>query len=106
MSYADEMAKLFRERDNKKTLPPQIGIVKSVTPLKISLLDGQILLDNDDVLICHALKEGNKANADIKIGDTTNSAEITFKNVLNAGDAVLCVESGNKFIIIDKVEVV
>lgn len=129
MTYADELAKLFKERDNPNILSPQTGVIKSVTPLKISLLDGKILLDSDDVLICHSLIEGAKAKADIKInaysvgvaatdsrGDTISSisvntksnydAEITYKQVLEVGDIVLCLPANNKFIIVDKVEVV
>lgn len=129
MNYEDELAAMLKERDNPKMLAPQLGIVKSVSPLKISLLDGQILLDSDDVLICKALKEGAKNKATIKInaytvgatatdsrGDTINGIsvptksdydiELTYKDVLTVGDSVLCLPAGKKFVIIDKVEVV
>lgn len=129
MGYAEEIATLFKDRNNPKTLGPQIGTVKSVNPLKIELLDGQILLDSDDVLICKALKEGAKDKATLKInaytvaatatdsrGDTINSIsvpvksdydiELTYKQVLTVNDLILCLPAGNKFVIIDKVEVI
>lgn len=129
MNYEDELAAMLKQRDNPKTLPPQVGIVKSIDPLKISLLDGQIIVDSENGLICKSLVEGAKSAATVKInaytvgamatdsrGDTISNisiatktnydAELTYKDILAVGNSVLVISANKKFIVIDKIEVV
>lgn len=83
MSWDVELAKLFKERDNKTPIGAVIGDVISNEPFKISILGNKVILDNSNSYIC-------KSALGIEIGDK-----------------VLCLptEDGQTFFIVDKVVV-
>ena len=117
-----ELAQEFHKRDNKYFIGVSIGVVKSLTPLKISICDGKIILeDKDTARVCVSLIEKErqasleilggeiKSNIGVKkegIADIKNErAKITFKEILQVGDEVLCIplEGEQEWIIVDKV---
>lgn len=85
MSYDIELAKMFKERNNKKSIGAIIGKIVGVNPYKISIFDGQIILQQEQLYFCE------------NILNNTNS--------LKANDEVMLIaaENGQKFFVIDKV---
>lgn len=55
MTWDSEMARLFKERNNKPFSGFVIGVVKSVNPLIISIEDGQAMIDEDDLYSLQSL---------------------------------------------------
>ncbi len=49
------LAKMFKDRDIKSAIGPCIGKVTGVNPLKVSILDGQVVLQKDNLYICSSL---------------------------------------------------
>lgn len=72
MSYIDRLASELRERDNKKRIGQQVGKVVSTEPLKISMCDGAIMLDEEIRAVCQTatfLKEGDEVLLEPDEGD-------------------------------------
>lgn len=46
------LAKMLKERDNKNSIGPCTGKVVGINPLKISILDGQIILQQYQLIRC------------------------------------------------------
>lgn len=126
MSWANEMAKQFKDRDNQRPLGAIVGEVVSPLPdLTISAVDGQVLLTRKNLYISAGLKE-KQYKADVAISDgstelragTTESYEIvsfetekdtttiTMHFELKPGDMVLLLPTADEqtFYVIDKVE--
>lgn len=83
-----ELAKMFKERDNKSSIGAITGYIVSPLPsLKISIFDGSILLENEDLYIC---------------GKVDN---IEFESIEIIGTEVLLIptSSEQRFYVIDKV---
>ena len=57
MSWDSEMARLFKERNNKVFSGFVIGMVKLVKPLIISIEDGQVMLDECDLYTLQSLTD-------------------------------------------------
>jgi len=71
LDWSIELAKLFKERNNKKNLGPLIGKIVELSPLKISILDGQALLEN--VYILKAAKKEFKIGMEVLIIANTDN---------------------------------
>ncbi|MEG3040902.1 MAG: DUF2577 domain-containing protein [Clostridium sp.] len=110
MNWSNEIAKEFKERNNINRSGVCVGKVISVNPLKISILDGSVILSKNLIYVCSNLLSGVK-KANIKLdsiatlGVITTSGEITFTNILKVNDLVMCVPTENeqKYFIVDKV---
>lgn len=108
--YDTILAKHFKERDNPVIEQPVVGTVISLSPFKISIYNGDIVLNENIIYVCQHLF---KIKGNIKIdpfsdssGDThnvNNNFEITRD--LKVGDKVMCVptDNGQKYFIVDKV---
>ena len=111
MTWENELALEFKNRDNKSPLGAVCGEVISVNPIKISILSGSIILTTDKLYLCCGLADQVKRLATIKLnsvaehGQITTDGEITFKDVLKINDKVLCLpaDGEQRFFIIDKV---
>ncbi len=120
------LAKMFKERDNRSNIGPCIGKVVSEDPLKISISDGSIVLQENQLYIAEGLlKKGYKI--ELEAGDDIGDIAITSKpsdslisiNInnkdktkltlyfeLKQGDEVLIIpaESEQVFFIVDKIQ--
>lgn len=74
------LAKMFKERDNKNNIGSCVGKVIGVEPLKISLMDGGIVLDETihDIYICSSLIE-KEYKLELTAGDDIGDIAITSK---------------------------
>lgn len=84
MSYDIELARMLKERNNKKSIGAIVGKVVNANPIKISVFDGQILLDKEQTYFCSRILENNT----LKIDDEV---------------MLVATENGQKFFAIDKV---
>lgn len=102
MSYATDLAKELKNRNNVVRIGNTLGIVLSVTPLKIGILGNEVMLDNTNCFLCSNLIENYNRNATINGGA---DAVILFKDILKTGDKVLVISDalGQTFFIVDKV---
>lgn len=107
MGWAEDLAKEFKNRDNKKPFGAILGDVINIEPLKISIFDNKVMLTGEHFYVCNSLTDKYVRQADIEINGTVNDSKITYKNILKVGDKVLCIPSsdGQSFYIIDKVVV-
>lgn len=72
MSHIEKLASEIRARDNKKRIGQQVGKVVSTEPLKISMCDGVIMLDDEIRAVCQTatfLKEGDEVLLEPDEGD-------------------------------------
>ena len=63
MSNVEKLAKEIQKRNNKNRIGQQVGKVLSISPLKVSICDGMIILDDEIEAVCQAatfLKEGDE----------------------------------------------
>jgi hypothetical protein len=104
MSWDIDMAKLFKDRDNKPQIGGVLGQVISMEPLRISIYEGRTILSSDIIFFCNNLLSNVIRKATIN-NLTASEVEIIYKEVLSVGDYVCCLptEDGQKFFIIDKV---
>lgn len=81
MSGVEKLAHEIKKRNNPKKIGQQVGKVTEVNPLKVSLCDGAIVLDDEITAICQAA---------------------TFMKI---GDEVLCepMEDEQSWVIIDRI---
>lgn len=123
-----KFAKLLKERNNVTPSGVVLGDVISILPLKISILEGKVILTEEDCHLCGNVVKDIKRKADLSIkaysvnvsatdsrGDSISSmsvsektnydVEITYKDILQIGDKVLCMPTvdGQIFFIIDRV---
>jgi hypothetical protein len=55
-NYSEKLAKMFKERENKQRIGPLLGtVVSSMPELKISILDGDVILYKDQLYMCDHL---------------------------------------------------
>lgn len=120
-----ELAKLFKERDKKSNIGPCVGKVVGIVPLQISILDGNIVLQENQLYITEGLLK-KEYKFELTAGDDIGDIAITSKpanplisiNIndkdktkltlhfkLKVGDEVLLVPAENEqvFFIVDKV---
>lgn len=76
-SYDIEIAKLFKERENLEIQGAIIGRVVNISPLKLSVYEGQVTLDKNQLYICDSCLQ-----KDFKIGISTNdvAGEVLLKS--------------------------
>ena len=125
---AYQMAQQLKSRNNPKPIGPCIGVVVSTSPVKISLQDGQFMLEGEQVYVCNQILERNskftakakhKQSGSISTscpvsshsdssytseGDLTlDGTEIHAKEVWQAGDKVLVIPdaSEQQFFVVD-----
>ena len=128
MGFDVKLAKLLKERNNVTPNGAVLGDVISVLPLKISIFEGKAILTSEQCYLCSSLVNDFNRKADLNIkaysvtvnatdsmGDTINNInvsdksdydiEITYKDLLQIGDKVLCLPTvdGQTFFIIDRV---
>lgn len=117
------LAKMIKDRDNKNYIGPCIGKVISINPLKISILDGNIVLRKQQLYITQSLlekeyrfildandgeititSEPSNPLLSIKISDN-NKTKLTLFFELNVEDEVLLIPSENEsvYFIVDKI---
>ena len=97
-----EMAKMFKERNQKDKIGPIIGNVSSVSPLKVSILGGDVVLQAEQLYISRSLLD---KEYDCKI-NTGSTSDIKLYFSLKKDDEVLLVptEDEQTYFIIDIVE--
>ncbi|MDF2612774.1 MAG: hypothetical protein K0S71_560 [Clostridia bacterium] len=127
MSWESDIAKEFKQRDNKKLIGACIGTVTSATPLKASILDGQIMLDSSNTYVSNSLMtyernvklttETESTTGSISINNGswnsfktnesgTSTGKLELKSMLKVGDLILVIPAADeqKFFIIDIVK--
>lgn len=120
------LAQMFKDRDNKSNIGPCIGKVVSEGPLKISILDGQVILQDSQLYVCQGLL-AKEYKLELEAGDDIGDIAITSKpsnpliliNIndkdktkltlhfeLKQGDEVLIIPAENEqvFFIVDKIQ--
>lgn len=108
MNWVSELANTFKERDNIPMIGAVIGEVLEAEPLKVGILKNQIILDSSNSRVCNNLVEtSRKSTVQLNKDDANtiyNNAEITYKEILKAGDEVLVIstEDNQNFFIVDK----
>ncbi|MBW9170784.1 DUF2577 domain-containing protein [Clostridium estertheticum] len=103
MSYDIDIAMGLNKRNNIQNIGAVLGNVLSINPLKVSILDNELMIDEDNGYICSNLIEDIIETVNINGVDTT----VTFKKTLKVGDIVLVIAdtTDQKYFVIDKVEV-
>lgn len=119
MTYDVEMAKLFKSREHKTQNNILVGTVVAVTPLKISIYDGNGYLFKEDLLMAsrlrnaHLIKEISASSVEFLGASTTvtgeslklEEVELTYDDQLfEVGEQLLIAcDVGNQFFyVIDK----
>lgn len=51
------LAKLFKDRDNKSKIGPCVGTIAETNPLKVSILGGQIILQESNLIKCNHVND-------------------------------------------------
>ncbi len=98
-----KLAKKMRKYENPKKFGCQVGEVLKVEPIKVSILGGAAILDDEIVGICESLIQ---RTIDISASCPYGShSTMTINQPLKKGDKVLCLplEGEQSWIIIDKV---
>lgn len=123
--WAYDLAREIRKNRLEKVTGPCIGDTVSVSPFQVKILNGSVILDQDNAYVCRQLLERKskfKAKGNLKQSGNLNascasgshssySADGTFEGdgdmeldtVWKAGDKVLVVPSGDgqSFFIVD-----
>lgn len=104
------LAKQFRKRDNPIPLGPLIGDVISVNPLKIAIMNNQVILTDNLCYLCSNLVSNAKSAVFVldsvaDHGSVSTNGTITYSDILKAGNKVMCVPTANmqKYFIVDKI---
>lgn len=97
-------AKMFKERDNTSKIGNVVGVVTKVTPLQISILDGNVILDAEDLYCCDSVLF-KLVEETITVSGTQLTILKKVQRTFELGDLVLLAgdETENKWFIIDKV---
>lgn len=113
-----ELAKKFKERDKKQRIGNIVGKVINTSPLKISILDGQVVLSGEQLYISISLENSYKrefetSNIEGKMSNVSShlhiieslKGTITFTDTLKVNDEVLLIptEGEQTWFIVDKV---
>lgn len=97
--YAVELAKALKERNNIDKIGITVGTVRSVNPLRISILGGAVLLQADQLIIC---KNATEYTVEVTTSEGIGTA---IHEGLKVGDraALIASEDNQRFIVLDKV---
>lgn len=95
-SWDNTLAKHLKDRDNEEKIGSITGVVNSVSPISISAINRQIILDNSNCLVNKLLL---KRTEKVKINGSENTIEYEG---LKAGDKVIIVtsESNNLYYVV------
>jgi hypothetical protein len=98
-----ELAKLFKERDNKSYMGPVTGKVLSPPPAMKVQLGDKIILDNDHLVVAAHVIAGYKRNSNLV--ELNESTHIEFLDTVVKGDEVILIPSADEqtYYLIDKV---
>lgn len=112
MNSINELAKMFKERENETYLGPITGSVVSVPPnIKVSCFDGKVILDKTNIVIASQVLSNYQRKLKISDVSTTATSDITeiigelnFTDTLKTGDEVILVPSPDlqTYFLIDK----
>ncbi|MFR5264450.1 DUF2577 family protein [Clostridium sp.] len=112
MAWQHELAREFKKRNNNSKLGALVGKIISTNPVRISLLNGQVIAQNN-IYICNSvLLDDITLDVDYNLdniaehGTVNTSGNLTIKNeYLKNTDLVLviCSEDNRTFFVIDKV---
>lgn len=103
----NELAQLFKERDNPKQIGTMIGTVISANPVSVSI--GKITLDASRLIVAERLTDRIEEVYQRYIDSGTmgefKKYEIKYDKVLKVGDRVIVspTEDNQTFIVTDKV---
>lgn len=110
MSYDVKLAKEFHKRNNPRLSEPLLGDVISVEPLKIAIMNNQVILTDNLCYLCSNLVSNSKVAAFIfdsiaDYGSVSTNGTVTYSDILKIGDKVMCVPTANrqKYFIVDKI---
>lgn len=110
MSYDVKLAKELKKRNNPRPSEPLLGDVISVEPLKIAIMNNQVILTDSLCYLCSNLVSNSKGAAFVldsvaDHGSVSTNGTITYSDILKAGDKVMCVPTagGQKYFIVDKI---
>lgn len=86
-SWANDLAKEFKKRDNQEFFGAVSGTILSLSPLKIGIYDNQFMVDNNNGSISKTIND------------------LITGNGLNINDKVLIIatENNQTFFIVDKI---
>jgi len=95
VKLADEMKK----RNNIERIGTVAGLVIGVNPLKISILNGDVILGEDDLYVCQSATD---YTMDVITTEETGTA---YHQGLQVNDkvAMVAAENNQKFFVIDKI---
>jgi len=85
--WANDLAKEFRKRNNENKIGTVLGVVLSVNPIKIGILNNKVFLDNSNCYIAKDLKDRTET---VTIDGVSKG--ITFKGA-SVGDSVIVITS-------------
>jgi hypothetical protein len=111
MNGINELAMMFKDRDNKPYLGPIIGTIIAAPPeIKVSCFDGKVILDKSKVVIAASVLNGYARKTTIDGASATPSpvtqisGNLTFTDTLTSGDSVILIPSQDKqtYFLIDK----
>lgn len=103
-SWAVDLAKELKARNNKEKFGAVVGNVLSVNPLKIGIENNQIILDDSHFYLSSSLVENYNREATITENNNSLNTTIAYKNILKENDKVLVIasEDNQNFFIVDK----
>ena len=98
MNGYDELAKMFKDRDNIKQIGIMVGTVTSTSPICISV--GGITFSGSRLIVSKGLQDRTE---EVYINGVKNTIE--YRNVLNVGDKVMIQPTADRqtFLVLDKV---
>jgi len=97
-----ELAKLFKERENKALIGSVVGKVVSAAPdLQVSIIDGNILLYKEQLYCCDHVVSGYTRQYTTEVAAGT----IELTDTLKTGDDVLLIHTADEqtWFIIDRI---
>jgi hypothetical protein len=111
MNGINELAKMFKDRNNKPYLGPITGTIISAPPeIKISCFDGAVILTKSKVIIAASVLEGYERKISISGASaapspvSTMDGTLTFTDTLKPGDEVILVPTTDEqtYFLMDK----
>ncbi|WP_187296375.1 DUF2577 family protein [Tepidibacter mesophilus] len=106
--YSVEVAKIFKGRENKTQIGNIVGkVVEKLPELKISILNGEVILYREQLYMCNSLMLENirkyQTSTDKSLWNTENYFKFTEE--LKQGDEVLLSHTADEqtWFIIDKI---
>jgi hypothetical protein len=111
MNGINELAMMFKNRDNQPYLGPITGTMISTPPeIKVSCFDGKVILDKSKLIIAASVLTDYTREATIDGATaapspvTTISGTLKFTDTLSSGDEVILIPTQDKqtYFLVDK----